>query len=64
MATSVKARFADTDSQLKAKDVLQRQLGDDYVVALNLLPRSPHWLASSMRCPCISAWICAAACIF
>ena len=41
---SVKARFADTDSQLKAKDVLVGQLGEDYVVALNLLPRSPQWL--------------------
>ncbi len=41
---SVKARFADTDSQLKAKDALVAQLGEDYVVALNLLPRSPQWL--------------------
>jgi len=41
---SVKARFADTDSQLKAKDVLTGKLGEDYVVALNLLPRSPRWL--------------------
>lgn len=41
---SVKARFADTDRQLKAKDILAAQLGDDYVVALNLLPRSPLWL--------------------
>jgi preprotein translocase subunit SecD len=45
-ATSVKARFADTDSQLKAKDVLHSQLGEDYVVALNLLSRSPQWLAN------------------
>ena len=45
-ATSVKARFADTDTQLKAKDLLQAQLGDDYVVALNLLSNSPRWLAS------------------
>ena len=42
--SSVKARFADTDIQLKAKDVLIAQLGEDYVVALNLLPRSPQWL--------------------
>jgi len=41
---SIKARFADTDTQLKAKDVLGGQLGEDYVVALNLLPRSPQWL--------------------
>jgi preprotein translocase subunit SecD len=45
-ATSVKARFADTDTQLKAKDVLHAQLGEDYVVALNLLSRSPNWLSS------------------
>ncbi|MBI5007851.1 MAG: protein translocase subunit SecD [Nitrosomonadales bacterium] len=43
-ATSVKARFADTDTQIKAKDVLQAQLGEDYMVALNLLSRSPQWL--------------------
>ncbi|MBI4939088.1 MAG: protein translocase subunit SecD [Nitrosomonadales bacterium] len=42
--TSIKARFADAESQIKAKDILQNQLGADYVVALNLLPRSPQWL--------------------
>ncbi len=41
---SVKARFADTDRQLKAKDILVSQLGEDYMVALNLLSRSPQWL--------------------
>jgi preprotein translocase subunit SecD len=45
-AASVKARFADTDTQIRAKDVLQAQLGEDYVVALNLLSNSPRWLAS------------------
>ncbi|MBS1217840.1 MAG: protein-export rane protein, SecD/SecF family, partial [Proteobacteria bacterium] len=45
-ANSVKARFATTDNQLKAKDALQGALGDDYVVALNLLSRSPQWLTS------------------
>ena len=48
---SVRARFADTDSQLKAKDILQSQLGEDYVVALNLLPRSPQWLTSLNALP-------------
>lgn len=43
-ANGVKVRFKDEDTQLKAKDQLQQQLGDDYVVALNLLPRSPAWL--------------------
>jgi preprotein translocase subunit SecD len=50
-ATSVKARFADTDAQLKAKDVLNAQLGEDYVVALNLLSRSPKWLADMNALP-------------
>ncbi|HWI12776.1 MAG TPA: protein translocase subunit SecD [Burkholderiales bacterium] len=44
--TSVKARFGDTDAQLRAKDALQTALGEDYVVALNLLSRSPRWLAA------------------
>ncbi len=45
-ATSVKARLSTTDDQLKAKDALQKALGEDYVVALNLLSRSPQWLTS------------------
>ena len=42
----VKARFADADTQIRAKDVLQTSLGKDYTVALNLLSRSPNWLRS------------------
>src|SRR5688572_9109106 len=45
-ATSVKARLPDTDTQIKAKDLLQAQLGEDYVVALNLLSNNPRWLAA------------------
>ena len=45
-ARGVKARFAETDTQLKAKDVLQAGLGQGYTVALNLLPASPQWLTS------------------
>ena len=48
---SVKARFADTDVQARAKDLLVVQMGEDYVVALNLLPRSPHWLTSLNALP-------------
>ena len=44
--TGIKVRFDDPDTQLKAKDVLQGKLGDDYIVALNLLSSSPHWLAA------------------
>jgi preprotein translocase subunit SecD len=45
-ASGVKARFSDTDTQLRAKELLQKELGEDYVVALNLLSRSPQWLTS------------------
>jgi preprotein translocase subunit SecD len=49
--SSIKARFGDTDTQRKARDVIQKALtpeaGDPaYVVALNLLSRSPNWLKS------------------
>ena len=48
---SVRARFDSTDNQLKAKDAIQKALIPDpanpgYVVALNLLSRSPAWLTS------------------
>ena len=32
-----KSGFADTDTQLKAKDAVQKVLGKDFVVALNLV---------------------------
>ena len=37
-------RFADTDIQLKARDVIKNALGEDYIVALNLASRTPKWL--------------------
>lgn len=42
---SLKVKFAGTEAQLKAKTAIQEALGDDYVVALNLLPNTPGWLA-------------------
>ncbi len=53
---SIKARFANTDVQLKAKDALQKALNPDannagYVVALNLLSRSPAWLTALHASP-------------
>ncbi|WP_374666133.1 protein translocase subunit SecD [Ramlibacter sp.] len=55
-ATSVKARFSNTDEQLKAKDAIQRALVPDpadpsYVVALNLLSATPSWLSSLHAAP-------------
>ena len=53
---SVKARFQDTDTQLLAKDALSKALNPDpadpsYIVALNLLSRSPAWMASVRALP-------------
>ncbi len=45
-ANGIKVRFADPDTQLKAKDTLQAKLGDNYIVALNLLSSSPRWLSA------------------
>ena len=39
-------RFKDPTSQFTAKEVIHAALSNDYVVALNLAPRTPHWLAS------------------
>jgi len=45
--TSAKLRFSSTDAQLRAKDVIQKELGENsYTVALNLLSNSPRWLAA------------------
>jgi preprotein translocase subunit SecD len=43
---SVKVRFANTDIQIRARDLLQSTLGDNFIVALNLLPNSPQWLTN------------------
>jgi preprotein translocase subunit SecD len=52
----VKVRFADTDTQLRAKDIVDRALNPDaenatYTVALNLLPNSPRWLSAINALP-------------
>ena len=54
--TSVRVRFADTDTQLKARDLIERALNPDpanpaYIVALNLLPASPNWLTAIRALP-------------
>src|SRR5690606_18353055 len=46
---TVRALFADTDTQFKAKTLLERELNRDpadptYLVAFNLLPNTPGWL--------------------
>ena len=53
---SLKIRLDSTDTQLKAKDAIQRALSPDpndspYVVALNLLSKTPAWMASLNAAP-------------
>ncbi len=42
--TYLRFRFADADTQLKARDIIQAKVGQGYLVALNLVPDSPKWL--------------------
>ncbi len=45
------ARFYDTEAQLKAQDALREELGNRFVVALNLAPATPAWLADMDALP-------------
>ncbi|PKO53592.1 MAG: protein translocase subunit SecD [Betaproteobacteria bacterium HGW-Betaproteobacteria-2] len=45
-ASGIKVRFANPDNQIRAKDALNQLLGNDYIIALNLLSQSPAWLNS------------------
>ena len=54
--SSVRVRFGDADTQLKARDVVEKALNPDpanasYVVALNLLSSSPAWLSAIHALP-------------
>ena len=42
----VLVKFSDTENQLKARDLLDKNIGDKFSVALNLTPATPEWLAS------------------
>jgi preprotein translocase subunit SecD len=55
-SSSLRVRFADTDTQLKAKDLISKTVNPDpsnssYVVALNLLTSSPSWLTAIHALP-------------
>jgi preprotein translocase subunit SecD len=43
--------FSDTDNQLRGQDLLQRALGINYIVALNLMPAAPGWLRALNAAP-------------
>lgn len=53
---SIRVRFDSTDTQLKARDVIDRAFNPDpenftHIVALSLLPRTPAWLQSINAMP-------------
>jgi preprotein translocase subunit SecD len=53
---SVRARFSDTDTQFKAKALLEKELNTDpadptYIVAFNLLSNTPTWLQKMHALP-------------
>ena len=53
---SVRARFSDIDNQIKARDALLKELNPDaadarYIVALNLVSRSPEWMTKLHALP-------------
>ena len=53
---SIKVRFRDTDTQLKAKDVLSKALNPDsenpaFILALNLISNSPTWFTAINALP-------------
>ena len=53
---SIKVRFRDTDTQLKAKDVLDRALNPvadnpSFILALNLISDSPSWFTAMNALP-------------
>lgn len=53
---SIRVRFDSTDTQILARDAIDRALNPDpadltHVVALNLLPRTPAWLQSINALP-------------
>ncbi len=44
-------RFNNTEDQLRAKDLIDEKMGDNYVSALNLSPATPAWLSALNAAP-------------
>lgn len=44
-------RLSDREEQLRAQAVLARELGDGFIVALNLAPTTPDWLVQGGAAP-------------
>lgn len=48
---SIRIRFNDDDDQLRAKELLEAGLGQNYSIALTLLSGAPQWLTASGALP-------------
>ena len=42
---SLKVRFNSEEEQIKARDVIDKTLGEGYIIALNLIPNTPVWMS-------------------
>jgi preprotein translocase subunit SecD len=47
----IKVKLKTAEDQLKAKGLIQKALGSQYVVALNLISNSPNWLSNMGALP-------------
>tara|TARA_B100001559_G_scaffold317321_1_gene322337 strand:+ start:2202 stop:3989 length:1788 start_codon:yes stop_codon:yes gene_type:complete len=43
-SSNIKVKFKTAEEQLKAKSLIQNSLGNEHIVALNLISNSPDWL--------------------
>lgn len=48
---SVDARFSDNETQLRAREVLNKAIGKDHTIALTLLSAAPQWMADAGLSP-------------
>lgn len=44
--SNIAITFKDVEEQLKAKKILKDSLGNDYIIAMNMLSNSPSWLSA------------------
>ncbi|ORM39219.1 preprotein translocase subunit SecD [Francisella endosymbiont of Ornithodoros moubata] len=44
--SNITITFKDVEEQLKAKKILKYSLGNDYIIAMNMLSNSPSWLSA------------------
>lgn len=42
---SILIRISNTDIQMKVREIIEKYLGNQYIIALNMLPATPQWLA-------------------